>query len=107
MEMKGVGFHRNLYSKAGLYVRPQATNNKVDLLKQMVGSIGTSQDEIREALQSLAKPHRIQATPQHVEDDKIHSLTELLVDKIGDRLKSSTPGKSTRLSWWARPGSQG
>jgi integrase len=91
MEMKGVDFHRELYSKAGLSIRPREAGSKLDLLKQMVGSLGASQDEIREALQSLAKPHRIHATPQELEDQTVRVLTELLVDKVGDRLKTAAP----------------
>src|SRR6266516_1973823 len=52
MEMKGVDFHRELYSKAELSIRPREAGSKVDLLKQMVRSIGATPDEIREALQS-------------------------------------------------------
>jgi len=53
MMMKGVEFHRDLYSGAKLRIKPETTGSKVDLLKQMVESIGASQDEVREALQSL------------------------------------------------------
>ncbi len=89
MMMKGVEFHRELYSKAQLRIKPEATGSKVDLLKQMVESIGASEDEVREALQSLAKPHRIDATPEQQEDERIQVLTQLFVDKISSRLKSS------------------
>lgn len=110
MEMKGVDFHRDIYSKAGLCIRPRETGSKIDLLKQMVGSLGASQDEIKEALRSMtAKPHAIHATPQELEDQKVGVLTDLLVDKVRDRLNdSSSPrkaGESTRLNWWARPDS--
>ncbi len=52
--MKGVEFHRDLYSKAGLCIKPQTTGSKADLLKQMVESIGASPDEVREALHAKA-----------------------------------------------------
>ncbi len=88
MEMKGVSFHRELYSKAGLSIRPREAGNTVDMLKRMVGSIGASQDEIRQALESLAKPHRMHATPQDLEDQKVGVLTELLVNKVRERLNN-------------------
>ena len=72
----------------------------------MVGSLGATPSEIREAFESLtAKPHRIHASSDELEDEKIGILTELLVDKVRDRLNSSSTGKSTRQNWWARPDS--
>jgi integrase len=105
MEMKGVNFHRDKYSSAGLWIRPREAGSKVDLLRQMVGSIGATPDEIREALQSLAKPHRMHSTPRELEDQKIRVLTELLVDKVRDRLNNSSSSEPTRVNWWARPDS--
>ncbi|OLD03899.1 MAG: hypothetical protein AUJ07_05430 [Crenarchaeota archaeon 13_1_40CM_3_53_5] len=54
--MKGVEFLRKLYATAGFSIRSQARNGRVDLLKEMVESIGASQDKVREALQSLVTP---------------------------------------------------
>ena len=69
-------------------------NSKIDLLKQMARTVGASPSEIKEALEALAEPHRIYATPQERENDEIQVLTKVFVDKISDRLKSSSVPES-------------
>ena len=90
IQMKGIEFLRKLYADAGLSIRPQARNSKVDLLKQMARTVGASSSEIKEALEALAEPHRIYATLQERENDEIQVLTRVFVDKIRDQLKSSS-----------------
>ena len=75
--------------QCGLSIRPQTRNGKVDLLKQMARTVGASSSEIKEALEALAEPHRIYATPQERENDEIQVLTKVFVDKIRDQFKSS------------------
>ena len=46
IEMKGIEFLPDLYTRAGLSIRPRTINNKVDLLNQMSHTVGASHDDI-------------------------------------------------------------
>lgn len=56
----------------------------------MTRTVGASPTEIKEALEALAEPHRIYATPRERENDEIRALTKVFVDKIRDQPKSSS-----------------
>lgn len=88
IQSKGVEFLRKLYANARLSIRTEANNSKLDLLKQMVRTVGASPDEVKMVLQAFAEPHRIFATPQERDNDEIQAYTTLFVDKITDRLKT-------------------
>jgi len=61
----------------------------VDLFKQMARIVGASSNEIKEALEALAEPHIIYATPQERENEEIQALTKVFVDKIKDSSKAA------------------
>ena len=63
-------------------------DNKVDLFKQMARIVGASSSEIKEALEALAKPHIIYATPQERENEEIQALAKVFVDRIKGRSKA-------------------
>src|SRR5947199_9292218 len=82
IQMKGVEFLRKLYANAGFSSRPQARNGKVDLFKQMARPVGASSTEIKEALEALAEPHRIYATPEYEDNYGLPAVLKPLKDTI-------------------------
>jgi len=54
----------------------------------MARIVGASSSEIKEALEALAKPHIIYATPQERENEEIQALAKVFVDRIKGRSKA-------------------
>jgi len=89
IQMKGVEFLRKLYANAGFSSRTQARNGKVDLFKQMARPVGASSTEIKEALEALAEPHRIYATPEYEDNYGLPAVLKALKESILTELQGS------------------
>ena len=57
VQMKGVEFLRNVYAASGLSIRPKTKVNKIDMLKEMIRSMGMNPEQVltREALNQPAR----------------------------------------------------
>ncbi len=89
IQMKGIEFLRNIYVASGLSIRPKTKLSQIQVLKEIVKSMGYNwkinpeQVLIRKA---LAEPHRTYATPKDREEAYIHELRHSLKDMLQKEL---------------------
>lgn len=46
MQMLGVEFLRNIYAAAGLSIRPKTKVNRIDMIKEMIRSLGMNSEQV-------------------------------------------------------------
>jgi integrase len=84
VKMKGVDFLRNLYKASGISIKPKTRYSKVDMLKEIVRSLGLDPEKVlvKEALE----PHRTIIG----EEDEITALRKTLKEAIKEILGEKT-----------------
>jgi integrase len=84
VKMKGVDFLRNLYRASGISIKPKTKYSKIDILKEMIRSLGLDPEKIlvKEALE----PHRTIIE----EEDEITALRRTLKETLKEILSEKT-----------------
>ncbi len=87
----GVEKLRAEYKNADLSIRGESKNGKVDLLKQMLRSLGATPDEMAEAFKSFTGPHKIYADPEEQQQYEMQGFMTVFVKKVSDQIKNQQP----------------
>jgi len=87
----GIEKLRAVYKSADLSIRTDSRNGKVDLLKQMLRSLGATSDEMAEAFRSFTEPNKIYTDPELQAQEEMQGFMTVFVNKISDRLKNQQP----------------
>jgi len=77
IKMKGVEFLRSIYRSAGISIRPRAAPTKIEMLKEMIRSLGYDPEKIL-VKEALMEPHRTVVG----EDAQIVELRKLLKEAV-------------------------
>jgi hypothetical protein len=88
----GVEKLREIYSKAGLTLRPRSYVNKVEMTKDILERILSklNDQDKREVIQSFAEPHRTLGNQEAQDDHEIGRLVNAIVDRLRTR-SGTTP----------------
>jgi site-specific recombinase XerD len=81
IQSKGVEFLRNIYSSAGLSIKPRDHYSKIDMLKEMLRAWGLEPEKILTG-EALAEPHRTYVTPEEREKEEIRLLGLALKESL-------------------------
>jgi len=93
IQSKGVEFLRNIYTSAGLSIRPQSHHTKIDMLKELMRAWGLEPEKIL-AEEVLTEPHRTYASPEEREKEEIRLLGSALKDSLKKDLLASLSSSS-------------
>jgi len=93
IQSKGVEFLRNIYTAAGLAIKPSGSHTKLDMLKELMRAWGLEPEKVltREA---LAEPHRTYATSEDREKEEIRLLGLALRENLKKELFASLQAHS-------------
>jgi hypothetical protein len=81
VKMKGVDFLRNLYRASGISIKPKTRYSKVDMLKEIVRSLGLDPEKVL-VKEAMVEPHRTIIG----EEDEITALRKTLKEAIKEIL---------------------
>jgi hypothetical protein len=82
IEMKGIGFLRNIYAASGLSIRPKTQLSKIEALKEIVRAWGLNSEEVL-TKESLTRSY---TATGYGEDEQVKGLSQALKEMMTKEL---------------------